>query len=109
MSANGAGQEDAVQTAYQRARQVMAVHQDELLAKPNVVGVGVGFRERRGARTDAVAIVVMVSHKVPRERLAPEELIPGEIEGVPVDVQQVGRLSPQACAHQDTRARIPWP
>ena len=95
MNVGGTGQEGAPQAAYQHMRQVMAAHKDELLAKPNVVGVGVGLRERGGVRTDTLAIVVLVDRKLPREMLAPEALIPQELEGVPVDVQQVGKLAAQ--------------
>jgi hypothetical protein len=72
--------------AVKRARQA------ELLRKANVVGVGVGYRRRRGQITDTVALVVMVSRKLPREQLAPEDLLPRELDGVPVDVQEVGEL-----------------
>jgi hypothetical protein len=32
----------------------------------------------------------MVTHKVPLDQLAPEDVIPSEIDGVSVDVQEVG-------------------
>jgi hypothetical protein len=35
---------------------------------------------------------VLVEKKVPGEQLSPQEMIPAEIEGVPVDVQEVGKL-----------------
>jgi hypothetical protein len=35
-----------------------------------------------------------VEHKLPPERLSPEDLLPCEIEGVPVDVREAGRLKP---------------
>jgi len=60
------------------------------MRKPNVVGVGIGFRQRSGELTDELAIIVSVTHKVPMEDLAPEDRIPSEIEGVPVDVQVIG-------------------
>jgi hypothetical protein len=60
--------------------------------KPNVVGVGVGLRSRNGRVGDQIALIVMVSHKVPVAELAPGDIIPAEIEGVPVDVQEMGEL-----------------
>jgi hypothetical protein len=81
-----------VQGAYARASQVREAHQGELLAKANVVGVGVGLRSRGGAQTQEVVLVVMVSQKVPQRLLAEEDLIPDDIDGVPVDVQAVGEL-----------------
>jgi hypothetical protein len=63
------------------------------LTKANVVGVGVGLRSRAGVFTDEVAIIVMVSKKYLSADLTFEDLLPEEIEGVPVDVQEVGEIS----------------
>ena len=40
----------------------------------------------------SLVLVVMVKQKVPRHQLAPADVIPGDIEGVPVDVQVVGDI-----------------
>ncbi|MBN1178486.1 MAG: hypothetical protein JXD18_04705 [Anaerolineae bacterium] len=75
--------------------QVLAVkraHEKDLMQKPNVVGVGVGMRSRGGQFTGEPAIVVSVSRKVPRNHLAPQDVIPSELDGVPVDVQAIGFL-----------------
>lgn len=80
------------QQVFERALAVKRAHEAELLAKPNVVGVGVGFRQRRGVTTGQVALVVMVRVKVPASDLAPEDRIPREIEAVPVDVLAVGEI-----------------
>jgi len=74
---------------------VKRAHEKALLAKANVVGVGVGYRVARGQRTETIALVVMVRRKVPASRLHPEDVIPAELEGVPVDVQEVGVISAQ--------------
>jgi hypothetical protein len=78
--------------ALQQAIAVKARHEARLMRKANVVGVGVGFREQGGKLTDQVALVVNVTHKLPRDQLAPEDLIPAEIEGVPVDVRETGEI-----------------
>ncbi len=78
--------------AIERARQVLHAHKAELLGKANVVGVGVGLRQREGEDTGEVVLVVMVSRKVPRAQLAEQDLVPREVDGVPVDVQQVGEF-----------------
>jgi hypothetical protein len=57
-----------------------------------VVGVGVGLRSRGGTHTQEVVLVVMVSRKLPWRMLAEEDRIPSELDGVPVDVQEVGEL-----------------
>ncbi len=81
-----------MKATYEKAEAVKRVHEVELMGKANVVGVGVGLRQRGGMRTGEVALVVMVRQKVPRAQLAPADVIPTEIEGVPVDVQEVGEI-----------------
>ena len=80
--------EDAVQ----RAVEAKSRHEARLLGKANVLGVGVGFRERHGQLTDEVVLVVNVAHKVPCSQLRPDDVIPPAIEGVPVDVRETGPL-----------------
>jgi hypothetical protein len=76
----------------QKVSQIKRAHQAELMAKANVVGVGVGYRQVAGERTKTASLVVMVSRKLPAAQLEPKDLLPTEIEGVPVDVQEVGEL-----------------
>jgi hypothetical protein len=80
------------EAAYQKALAVKKDHEQELMAKPNVVGVGVGLRQKDDVLTDIMAIIVMVSRKITTAQLDPESLIPPEIDGVPVDVQEVGEI-----------------
>ena len=80
-------------SAYQRAEQVKSRYQAEILSKANVVGVGIGLRSRQGKLTEEVAIIVMVTQKQTRAELADEDLVPRDLEGVPVDVQEVGDIS----------------
>jgi hypothetical protein len=76
----------------ERVKAVKAAHEKRLLAKANVVGVGVGLRQRGGEFTDQVCIVVSVREKVPSEQLSPADRIPAQIDGVPVDVQVTGEF-----------------
>jgi hypothetical protein len=80
------------QTSLEAIRQVRQRYQDELMAKANVVGVGIGMRQQLGEQTGEPALVVMVSRKVPVSLLAPEDIIPASLDGIPVDVQEVGDL-----------------
>ncbi len=75
-----------------RIRAVKAAHEAELMRKANVVGVGIGLRQRDGQYTGELALIVSVTHKVPPEELDAEDLVPQEIDGIPVDVQAVGTL-----------------
>lgn len=83
------------QDATQRALAVKQAYAGELMAKANVVGVGVGFCWRGGEKTGEIGLVVMVDRKLDASQLDPRDVIPREIEGVPVDVQEVGELRAQ--------------
>jgi hypothetical protein len=80
----------------ERARlvEVRARHERELLRYPNVVGVTTGVRQRQGAPTGEPCLVVLVERKLPPDQLGPGELLPSEIEGVPVDVVESGSIRP---------------
>ncbi len=75
-----------------RIRAVKLAHEAELMRKANVVGVGIGLRQRDGQYTGELALIVSVTHKVPLDELDPWDVVPEEIDGVPVDVQAVGTL-----------------
>jgi hypothetical protein len=94
LSGTEGGNRDA-QAAFEKAQAVKRAHQGELMSKPNVVGVGVGLLKRGGVRSKTVGLVVMVRQKVPPSQLAPDERVPREIDGVPVDVQTVGEIRAQ--------------
>ena len=80
----------ASQEAVARAQAVKAKYERELMRKRSVIGVGVGLRERAGQTTDEVCIVVSVREKLPPDQLAPQDVIPTQLEGVPVDVKATG-------------------
>ena len=80
-------------SAYERVSSVKDAFKEDLLAKPNVIGVGVGLREREGELTDEIVLVVLVTKKLPRIEIKADDLIPTEIEGVPIDVQEVGEIA----------------
>ena len=78
--------------AVQRAQEVKRRHEQEILRKANVVAVGVGLSSRGGVQTKEVCIVVSVKKKVPQSKLKPQDVIPAEIENVPVDVVETGEI-----------------
>jgi hypothetical protein len=78
-----------------RIKAVKQAHQNELMSMPNVVGVGLGYQQKAGEPTDTLALIVMVNYKIPKSMLAPADVIPSEIDGVPVDVQEVGNFRAQ--------------
>ena len=83
------------QQAFERAAAIKAKVKDDLLSKANVIGVGIGYKKIGGQRTDQVSIVVLVSHKTPAGSLGEQDRLPGEIEGFPVDVQEIGEVRAQ--------------
>ena len=68
------------------ARQARRLHEDRLMGLAHVTGVGIGQDESSGEDV----IVVFVTHEVPRDHLRPEDVIPDELEGVPVRVLPMG-------------------
>lgn len=77
---------------YEKVKQIKDRYTDQLMKKANVVGVGIGLAMKNGVRTDELSLVVMVRQKVSWKKLDEDDIIPQEIEGVKVDVQQVGDL-----------------
>ncbi len=79
----------------ERAKAVQARYNDELMAKAHVQGTAIGLAKKDGQYTGRIAIVVMVDEKVPLSQLAPEDVIPQELDGVPIDVQELGPFTAQ--------------
>lgn len=73
-------------------RAVKDRHGESLLEKENVVGLGIGYKEVEGQETGLLSLVVMVRKKESPPQLDATDLIPSEIEGVPVDVKEVGKI-----------------
>lgn len=65
-----------------------------LMAKPNVVALGVGLRTRKGAVHDELTIKVYVSRKLPKELLSEQDLIPSTVSfqnrNIRIDVEEAG-------------------
>ncbi|HEY43095.1 MAG TPA: hypothetical protein G4O11_03850 [Anaerolineae bacterium] len=78
-------------------------HKELVLSKPNVVGIGTGFREIRGIITDEICVVALVRQKIPKAGLPAEALVPTKLEGISTDVMQVGEL--RALASRTERQR----
>src|SRR4051812_17950231 len=81
-----------------QAIQAQAVHQPTLLAKANVVGVAVGFKNSKGSSTGEVSVIVLVEQKKPLAALSAQDVIPPELEGMKTDVYEVGYLRAQQSA-----------
>lgn len=72
---------------------------DELMARANVVGVGIGYKTTNGQivhdgdGNPIECIVVSVTEKVPAARLAAEDLVPPMLDGEPTDVIETGVIT----------------
>jgi hypothetical protein len=66
---------------------VLRRYEDELMAYPNVNAVGVGEKSGRPV------IKVMVARKVPEDSLKPDQVLPKELEGFALDVEEVGEIA----------------
>jgi hypothetical protein len=62
--------------------------EDELLARPGVVGVDINEKVSDGKPTGELSIVVYVKEKKPKGKLRAGEMIPATIEGIPTDVKE---------------------
>ncbi len=75
-----------------QARQALRSHVRQLLAKRNVVGVGLGYKVTNGATTDELSLVVSVTRKLAISALSPADLVPQTVGGIRTDVVEIGNL-----------------
>lgn len=66
---------------------VLRRHEDDLLAYPNVNAVAIGQRAGRPV------IKIMVVRKVPEASLPAGQVLPKELEGFAVDVEEIGEIT----------------
>ncbi len=71
---------------------VKEAHKEALMAMPNVIGVGMGYKVSEGVRTEELCLVTLVRQKVPPAALQAEALVPKVIEGVRTDVIEIGEV-----------------
>lgn len=75
-----------------RIREIKDKHTHELLKLKGVVGVGIGKKVVAGKETDQLAIIVFVDRKIPESTLEKTDIVPESLEGIPLDVQEVGTV-----------------
>jgi hypothetical protein len=69
-----------------RDRELVRKASEILFKIPGVFSVGLGGKLVNGVRTSELAFSILVLEKKPLAMLAPHEIIPSEIEGLPTDV-----------------------
>ncbi|MGV2437497.1 MAG UNVERIFIED_CONTAM: hypothetical protein LVT10_23480 [Anaerolineae bacterium] len=64
---------------------------NSIMAKRNVVGLGVGYKNRLGESTGKnLVVILLVQQKKPKAALTADDFIPPSINGVKTDVIEVG-------------------
>jgi hypothetical protein len=71
-------------------RRTLEEQRGEVQDRTHVVASGIGYKHTAGERTDTLCVVCSVSRKVPRVALAPSELVPASLGGIPTDVVETG-------------------
>jgi hypothetical protein len=71
-------------------KKVLKNHRIQLLARTNVVAVGVGYKITSGSKTSALSIVCSVTKKVASSQLSSKDLVPATLDGMPTDVIETG-------------------
>jgi hypothetical protein len=77
-----------------RITEAQTKHEAELLRLENVVGVAASLKVTAGKPTKKWALAVLVEQKLPKSDLSAESVVPSEVDGVPTDVVEVGRIEP---------------
>ena len=85
-----------IEAQLSQAKTVKQKYESRILQKRNVVGIGIGFRQKGGHYTDEVAIIIQVQQKIPSPHLTPNDLLPLLLDGVPVDVVETGVIHAQS-------------
>lgn len=78
-----------------RAMLAQQNYTDAFMRKRHVMGIAVGIGQRGGMPTGIFCLVVLVDEKVPLDVLDPVDWLPEDVDGVEVDVQEIGHVVAQ--------------
>ncbi len=67
-------------------------HEAELLKLKNVVGVAVSLKMTKGKLTEEYSLTILVEEKLAKTKVSKKSLVPSELDGVPTDVIEVGKI-----------------
>ena len=73
-----------------KAMLVQSKYTNDLMKKKHVVGVAVGMVQKTGVPSGDVGLVVMVDQKVPLDMVSSQDQVPAQLDGVPVEVREIG-------------------
>lgn len=63
-----------------------------LMACSNVVASGIGYKVSNGQRTPDLSVVCSVTKKMATAQLAASDVVPRNVDGIPTDVVETGRI-----------------
>ena len=77
-------------------RRARAVHRDELVSLPNVIGSAIGVKRRAGARVTDSSLIVFVQRKIGEEEIRPSGRVPRFVRSagraIPTDVVEIAGI-----------------
>ncbi len=79
-----------------KIQQVKEAREEGILELPNVVGLGIGYKEKKGKTTDETCISVYVRKKVAAKSLESSQQVPKALDEIKTDVIEVGDIEAQA-------------
>lgn len=65
---------------------------EDILPRGNVLGVGAGVKWKNGEPTGEPALLILVSHKLPKEAISKRDLVPAKLQDVQTDVLAIGNV-----------------
>jgi len=71
-------------------RAILSDARAELMAKPNVIATGIGYKISAGKQTKELALICSVESKKAKQALSAQEVIPATIQSIPTDVYPTG-------------------
>lgn len=77
-------------------RQVLKTSCPQLLSRANVIATGIGYKITAGEKTSTLSIVCSVTEKPPLSRLAEQDKVPANMDGIPTDIVLTGPIRAQA-------------
>ena len=89
VNANSKKQHGIYDTVYPALKECLERNRDEILNRPDVTAVCIGYKVTGGKETDQLAIVICVKEKQPEQELASDAILPKEIEGHVTDVKEL--------------------
>jgi hypothetical protein len=75
---------------YRRVSEVLEQYREWLMSKPHVIGVGIGHPPSAEPDSESYCIVIMVDVLLPAAQIDQVDALPVEIDGVPVNIQEMG-------------------